>query len=99
MARGDAKRGMLALVAPVLRGPLATTPASTFTTRVEASTDNPGGHPRYVPMAANRPGWTNVFQAGGCAGACHENPSLGFSSTPAMPPVCAAGGDVENCYH
>lgn len=83
----------------VLRGPLVTNPGSTFTTQVEASSDNRGGHPRYVPIT--QPGWANTFTAGGCAGACHENPPKvpgnDFATPSPMPPVCAAGG-VENCY-
>lgn len=78
--------------AKVLRGPLVTSPGSTFTTRVEASSDNQGGHPRYVPVT--QPGWTNAFAAGVCAGSCHEQPAV---SSPPMPPACAAGG-VTNCY-
>lgn len=92
----------------VLRGPLVTSPGSTFTTRVEASSDNQGGRPRYVPITSvagqpPRPRWGNDFAAGGCDG-CHENPTFPFTSssltaltTMNMPPVCAAGG-VENCY-
>lgn len=87
--------------AKVLRGPLVTSPGSKFTTRVEASSDNQGGHPRYIPISsvAEQPprsgGWgVNTFQAGACSGSCHEQPSV---SAPPMPPACAAGG-VENCY-
>lgn len=78
--------------ARVLRGPLVTNPGSTFTTRVEVSSDNSGGHPRYVPIT--QPGWNNTLLAVGCAGACHEQPTV---AAPPMPPTCAAGG-VENCY-
>ncbi len=78
--------------AKVLRGPLVTSFGSTFTTRVEASSDNTGGHPRYVSIT--QPGWSNTLLAVGCAGACHEQPTV---NAPPMPPICAAGG-VENCY-
>lgn len=87
----------------VLRGPLVTSPGSTFTTRVEASSDNQGGRPRYVPITSlagqpPRPGWNNAFQAEGCASECHEIPTFEFSNIPnPMPPNCSAGG-VENCY-
>ena len=92
--------------AKVLRGPLVTSPGSTFTTRVEASSDMSGGHPRYDPVTypASRPTWVNTFQVGGCAGACHEyaedfqNRDGGIPRTPSMPPSCAINGDVENCY-
>jgi hypothetical protein len=57
-----------------------------------------GGHPRYVPLSGQRPGWGNTFKAGGCGGACHENPDLAFSRLPTMPPTCAINGDAENCY-
>ena len=76
-----------------------TAPGSTFSTRLEASTDNTGGHPRYVPFA--RAGWTNPSSAVGCAGTCHESPVLGFAGQPVpMPPVCSltGGGGVANCY-
>ncbi|MGL4648416.1 MAG: hypothetical protein ACRC1H_03335 [Caldilineaceae bacterium] len=94
--------------AKVLRGPLAGTTGN-FTTVVESSTDNRGGHPRYVPMVGNPPqaGWENRLpSSSGCAGACHEMPATGVLSrwppamaTPAavMPPACATGG-VVNCY-
>lgn len=84
----------------VLRGPLVTDSNSTFTTNVESSSDNQGGHPRYVPLSGlsgPRPGWTNPYKAGDCAGSCHENPVLEFSNRPSMPPVCAVDS-VENCY-
>lgn len=96
----------------VLRGPLVTTPGSTFTTRVEASSDNTGGKPRYVPITSlagqpPRPNWVNPFSAVGCAGACHENPPVvpgnDFGTPASMPPICAmdamgAMDRVENCY-
>jgi hypothetical protein len=82
----------------VMRGQLPTTPGSKFTTRILGSTDMQGGHPRYVPLSGQRPGWGNTFKAGGCGGACHENPDLAFSRLPTMPPTCATNGDAENCY-
>lgn len=70
-----------------------------FTTRVEASTDNQGGVPRYVPVTGiggqQRAGWTNTFNAGGCGASCHQV-SASFSSM-GMGPLCATGG-VQNCY-
>ncbi len=79
-----------------------------FSTRVLASTDNRGGMPRYVPVTgvqgATRPGWQNLFVGPGCGGACHEESRLPLmlpstpSPNPPMPPVCATGGDHENCY-
>ena len=49
---------------------------ATFTTRVEASTDNQGGAPRYIPVTGlagqQRPGWANTYVPGGCGAACHE---------------------------
>lgn len=82
----------------VLRGPLNGTRTLTFTTRVETSSDNTGGHPRYIPITTLPPrsGWENTFSAGTCAGSCHEQPSTSFTG-PGMPPACAAGG-VANCY-
>jgi hypothetical protein len=81
----------------VMRGTLVTTPGSTFSTRLEDSTDQRGGHPRYVPSA--RAGWENPVFPVGCAGVCHENPVLGFSGMPLMPPGCAlTGTDPANCY-
>ena len=82
----------------VLRGPLNGTRTGTFTTRVETSSDNTGGHPRYIPITTLPPrtGWENTFSAGTCAGSCHEQPSTSFTG-PSMPPACAAGG-VANCY-
>jgi len=87
--------------ANVLRGSVATSPGSRFTTRVEASSDMSGGHPRYIPVTypAIRPDWVNTFQAGGCAGTCHENPMLAYPTVPVpMGPACATGNNVENCY-
>jgi len=87
--------------ASVLRGTLATAPGSKFTTRIFGSTDMQGGHPRYVPLSGQRPGWDNTFKAGGCAAACHENPDVNFPAIPPpipMPPACATNGDVEKCY-
>jgi hypothetical protein len=82
----------------VLRGPLSGARTGTFTTVVEASSDNRGGHPRYVPITTlpERPGWQNNFPGPGCAGSCHEQPVATFGPPP-MPPACAAGG-VSNCY-
>ncbi len=87
----------------VLRGPLSGPSTGTFSTRVRASTDNEGGHPRYIPITTVPPrsGWVNTFATGGCAGSCHERPVV---SAPPMPPDCArpASGsgplDPENCY-
>jgi hypothetical protein len=94
--------------AKVLRGPLVTSPGSTFTTRVERSIETQNGHPRYVPVTypANRPDWVNAISTAGCGSACHENPVLGFvSKAPplAMPPLCsqtavAGATDEEKCY-
>jgi hypothetical protein len=80
--------------AKVLRGPLEGGPSmGKFTTQVETSTDNQGGHPRYTPIAQSS--WENTFSAGGCGGACHEQPSV---TTPLpMPPNCA-NPSVTNCY-
>jgi hypothetical protein len=82
-----------------------TSPGSTFTTQIDYSSDMQDGHPRYHPVTypANRPKWVNAYQAGGCAGACHENPLLDFSTNlidrPKMPPDCAAGQAVpDECY-
>jgi hypothetical protein len=83
--------------AKVLRGPLTGPSTGTFTTRVEASSDNQGGHPRYIPITTlpERPGWENPFpSAPGCAGACHETHLL-FPLP--MPPACA-NPSVSNCY-
>jgi len=80
----------------------------TFTTRVEASTDNQGGMPRYIPVTGvggqQRADWVNTYDAGGCAGSCHQlsasftSMGMGPFTTPSpMPPLCAVGG-VQNCY-
>lgn len=88
----------------VLRGPLVTSAGSTFTTRVRASSDMGGGHPRYVPVTypTSRPNWVNTFQAGGCGGSCHEAAqdfqARGIPDTPPMPAACATDGDPQNCY-
>jgi hypothetical protein len=88
----------------VLSGPLVTSPGSTFTTKLERSSDMQGDHSRYIPVTypASRPNWVNPFQAGGCAGACHEipplEPSFNFNTPSPMPPACAVGGVVEECY-
>lgn len=84
--------------ATVMRGSLPTTAGSNFTTRIFGSSDMQGGHPRYVPLSGQRAGWQNDFRAGGCGAACHESPALGFGVVPPMPPLCATGGDTENCY-
>jgi hypothetical protein len=82
--------------------------AATFTTKVEASTDMTEGHPRYVPVTnptgLGRAGWENVKPISGCAGACHESLAFPFNTTSlealksSMPPTCATGGAVQNCY-
>jgi hypothetical protein len=77
----------------VLRGPLVTEVGSTFTTQVESSSDNQGGHPRYVPLTQSGPGWSNAYRTGPCS-SCHEQPTV---RSPVMPPVCAEQG-VEHCY-
>lgn len=92
--------------AKVLRGPLVTTPGSTFTTRVERSSDVREGHPRYIPLSS-QPGWVNSFRSAGgrsCA-QCHEMPDLGFGPGqasgvfPPMPPACVNGKSTpEDCY-
>jgi hypothetical protein len=96
--------------AKVLRGPLVTTPGSTFTTRLESSTSDPES--RYFPVtkssttASDRPGWANVYTPpppppSTCA-ACHENAEDfltrggGISAMPTMPPDCASA--PEGCY-
>lgn len=85
--------------AKVLRGPLNGPSTGTFTTRVETSSDNRGGHPRYVPISdlPERPGWENALPTGaGCAGTCHEMPVV---SAPPMPPGCATSPtDPSGCY-
>jgi hypothetical protein len=86
--------------AKVLRGPLSGSSTGTFTTRVETSSDNRGGHPRYIPITTlpERPGWENTFAGAlGCSGACHETPVV---SAPSMPPDCAlpSFSDPSNCY-
>jgi hypothetical protein len=81
-----------------LRGPMVGGSTGTFTTRVEASSDNAGGHPRYIPVTTIPPrsGWDNPFSsAAQCAGACHEAPSI--TRAPPMPPACASP-TVANCY-
>ena len=89
--------------AKVLRGPLSGPSTGTFTTQVEDSTDNQGGHPRYIPITTlpERPGWENPFPSGpGCAGACHETHtevSVLFPPRIPMPPACA-NPSVNNCY-
>ncbi len=81
-----------------------------FTTRVEASSDMTGGHPRYIPITTlpTRPGWDNTFQAGACAGSCHEQPNAGITANlnhpsqaipQPMPPNCATSGVANNCYN
>jgi hypothetical protein len=93
--------------AKLMRGPLSGPLTGTFTTQVETSSDNQGGHPRYIPVSTTppRPGWTNPFAAGGCAGACHELPP-NFIVQQAnligllMPPNCALPSttDPTGCY-
>jgi hypothetical protein len=82
----------------VLRGPLSGPSTGTFTTQVETSSDNQGGHPRYIPITTLPPrsSWENPFAPGGCAGACHELHLGNFSVPQPMPPTCntAPGG----CY-
>ena len=83
--------------AKVLRGPLDGPSTGTFTTRVEASTDNAGGHPRYIPVSG-QDGWLNTFSsATGSCTTCHEQPRVGAVS--AMPPACAGSPpDPSRCY-
>ncbi len=86
----------------VLRGPLDGTRTMTFTTRVESSSDNQGGRPRYIPLTGDRPGWENTYSSEGgfCAG-CHEFPALSVLGAGAlrMPPRCATGtSDPSGCY-
>lgn len=92
--------------AKLLRGPLVSTQGSTFTTRVERSSDVREGHPRYVPLSS-QPDWTNDFRpaAGRSCAQCHEMPDLSFGpgntsgTFPPMPPACASGNtSPENCY-
>lgn len=84
-----------------------TNQGGTFTTRVEASSDMNGGHPRYIPVTypSMRPDWANIFQVGGCAGKCHEkgedftSRDGGIPRAPLMLPACAQREEeVENCY-
>lgn len=84
----------------VLRGPLDGPRTGTFTTRVETSTDNTGGHPRYVPISGSPPNplWRNTLRPGGCGGDCHEN-AAHIRRPVEMPPMCALGpSGVEGCY-
>jgi hypothetical protein len=87
--------------AKVLRGPLSgpgPTPGN-FTTRVESSTDNSLGYPRYVPITTipPRPGWQNTPPAAaGCSGGCHEQPAISKPPSMAMPPACT--GLSGGCY-
>jgi hypothetical protein len=79
----------------LLRGPLDGPRTGTFTTRLEASPgmSDPTGH--YTPL--NAFGWTNPLRPGGCAGSCHELPSV--RSVQVMPPDCAHGApDPSGCY-
>lgn len=81
----------------VLRGPLNGPSTGTFTSQVETSSDNRGGHPRYVPVSG-QPGWDNPFSAttGFCT-TCHEQPVV--TQVSAMPPACAAPPTNPNtCY-
>lgn len=82
----------------VLRGPLNGTRTLTFTTQVEASTDNTGGHPRYIPVTTTPPrsGWVNTFTAGDCASSCHEQPVV--NAVGSMPPTCSNVSGVSGCY-
>lgn len=76
--------------AKLLRGPLAGPWTGTMTTRVETSTDNRGGHPRYVPLTTSPPraGWDNPVPASlTCSGSCHEGPVVSGPSG-FMPPSC-----------
>jgi hypothetical protein len=83
--------------AKLLRGPMSGPRPGTFTTRVESSTDNTGGRPRYVPLTTMpaRPGWQNTYTTPSCGG-CHERPAP--INVPPMPPACATGGNAANCY-
>gem|GEM_PF-1991895 len=88
--------------AKLLRGPLSGPSTGTFTTRVEASSDNRGDHPRYIPITTlpERPGWENPLPSGiGCAGGCHENHVVPGIPQP-MPPNCARPSttDPSKCY-
>lgn len=87
--------------AKLLRGPLSGPRPGTFTTRVESSSDNRLGHPRYIPISTlpERPGWQNAVRPMGCAGACHETPSPINTPWP-MPPDCARPSinDPSSCY-
>jgi hypothetical protein len=83
----------------LLQGPMDGVRTGTFTTQVESSTDNTGGHPRYIPVTTSPPraGWVNAFTAG-CGGSCHEGAT--HIRRPAdMPPLCALGPTgVAGCY-
>lgn len=67
----------------------------TFTTVVTNSSDWRDGHPRYVPVTGlvPRAGWVNTYLAPGCAGGCHETPSV-VPRPGTMPPACGGAG----CY-
>jgi len=71
---------------------------SRFTTHVERSTDNRGGHPRYVPITTTvpRPDWINPYSSvAACSGSCHEAPPAIRVPSP-MPPACASS--TGGCY-
>jgi len=52
---------------------------------------------RYEPVSSQE-GWGNPEPiTPSCAGACHEQHELGFTTVPPMPPVCASP-NVEACY-
>ncbi len=89
--------------AKALRGPLVTTPGSTFTTRVASSTDTDhAGRPRYIPIGMTNPlpGPPNPQNISGCASGCHERPDthdnfrnlLGATAGtfPAIPPLLSS---------
>jgi hypothetical protein len=80
--------------ARVLRRTMAGSQPGTFTTQVEASSEERDGRPRYIPLTTNppRPGWQNTYM--GSCGGCHEQPTV--PNMPMMPPACASA--PGGCY-
>jgi len=77
--------------AKLMRAPGLDGGTGSFTTRVNASSDNSHGFPRYVPLTTTPPrvGWENTYRAPACSAGCHEAPSV--REVPGtMPPACGA---------
>ncbi|EHR72829.1 hypothetical protein BurJ1DRAFT_4029 [Burkholderiales bacterium JOSHI_001] len=74
--------------------PMPGTVGPTLTLRVESSSDNRGGRPRYFPVTGlfGRAGWENVYNSSTTCSSCHERPAAAVESMnlPPMPPACAA---------